>query len=73
MKPNQEYLDSIAKKLDAFNQLNGFEPQQRQFLSDGFDLMNHMGRAAIDYMNKGREETEKDSFQQDPLFRNHNI
>lgn len=71
MKPNQEYLDSIAKKLDAFNQLNGFEPQRRN-LERGFDVMDHMGKAAIEYMNRKKEVTESDSSLPDPLFRNHN-
>ncbi len=71
MKPNQEYLDLIAKKLDSFNQLNGFEPQRRN-LESGFDVMDHMGKAAIEYMNRKKEELESNSPQPDPLFINHN-
>jgi len=72
MKPNQEYLDNIAKKLDAFNQINGFDPRQNQHLSGGFDFMDHTGKAAIDYMKRRKEKIENNPPQQDPLFRNHN-
>jgi len=72
MRPNQEYLDNIAKKLDAFNQIDGFEPQQRHSFGDGFDFMDHMGKTAIDYMRRKKEESKQDPPQHDPLFGNHN-
>lgn len=72
MKLNQEYLDSISKKLDAFNQMNGFEPKQGQISSGGFDLMNGMGKAALDYLARKRQEEKETPIGQDPLFGDHN-
>lgn len=71
MKPNQEYLDSIAKKLDAFNQLNGVIPQQRQFMTGGLDIMNTMGQAALSHLEKKSRQKEN-PIAPDPLFRDHN-
>ncbi len=72
MKPNQEYLDNIARKLEAFNQLNGFEPQQSQHLAGGFDLMDGMGQAALIYLERKKGEMNEQSPEADSLFRDHN-
>lgn len=71
MKPNQEYLDNIARKLEAFNQLNGVIPQQRQFVSGGLDIMDTMGQAALSYLEKKSQQKEN-PIAPDPLFRDHN-
>lgn len=70
MPINQEYLNAIAKKLDSFNKINGVDPTLRKELfNDNFDPMDHMGKAAIEYMNRKSQET---NHQIDPLFTDHN-
>lgn len=69
MKPSKEYLDSIARKLDMFNQINGVNPTQSPYLKDDFNPMDHMGQAAINYLNRKKNEIPPP---EDPLFRNHN-
>lgn len=70
MIPSKEYLDQIAKKLDSFNKINGVDPGMRRDLyNDNFDFMDHVGKAAIEYMNRKKDEPH--SFT-DPLFTDHN-
>lgn len=73
MYPNKEYLDSIAKKLDSFNRINGFNPQNNQMIKDDFDVMDYTGKVAIEYMKRRKEELFANPPQIDPLFRDHNI
>ena len=71
MIPSKDYLDQISKKLDSFNKINGIDPSLKSGLfNDNFDMMDHMGRSAIDYMN--RKKNEGTSHQIDPLFTDHN-
>lgn len=70
MTPSKEYLDQISKKLDSFNKINGVDPAMRkEIFNDSFDPMDHMGRAAIEYMNRKSQETNHTI---DPLFTDHN-
>jgi hypothetical protein len=70
MIPNKEYLDQISKKLDTFNKINGVDPlMRRDLFNDNFDIMDHAGRAAIEYMNRKKEEINSPI---DPLFTDHN-
>jgi hypothetical protein len=71
MIPSKDYLDQISKKLDSFNKINGIDPSVRSSVfDDNFDMMDHMGRSAIEYMN--RKKSENTSYQIDPLFTDHN-
>lgn len=72
MMPNKEYMENIAKKLDALNKINGFNPQAGNNLKDDFDVMDYTGKAAINYMKKKQEETQTVQPSIDPLFRDHN-
>lgn len=70
MPINQEYLNAIAKKLDSFNKLNGVDPgTKNQLFNDNFDIMDHTGKAAIEYMNRKSHDTNHTI---DPLFTDHN-
>lgn len=68
MKPSKEYLDYIAKRLEAMNpgvgkssdeQLNGYKLP---------GLMDQLGQTAIDYM-KNKKDPE---IKPDPLFPDRN-
>lgn len=71
MMPSKEYMENIAKKLDSFNRINGFFPQKDAILKDDFDLMDYMGKTAINHMNGNSQNLGLD-LNPDPLFRDHN-
>ncbi len=57
MMPNQEYLDSIRRKLDSMNKVAGVDPTNRQVQPGGVygepkmtDPMEWAGQAAIEYL-----------------------
>ena len=60
--PNQEYLDSIRRKLDSMNKVAGVDPTNRQVQPGGVygepkmtDPMEWAGQAAIEYLkSKGK-------------------
>jgi len=62
MMPNQEYLDSIRRKLDSMNKVAGVDPTNRQVQPGGVygepkmtDPMEWAGQAAIEYLkSKGK-------------------
>jgi hypothetical protein len=71
MAINQEYLNAISKKLDAFNSINGINSQiKKDLYRDDFDFMDHAAKAGMEYM-KRNTESQKDH-KIDPLFTNHN-
>ena len=71
MIPSKDYLDQISKKLDTFNKINGIDPSVKlNMFNDNFDIMDHMGRSAIEYME--RKKIEETPYQIDPLFTDHN-
>jgi hypothetical protein len=71
MIPSKDYLDQISKKLDTFNKINGIDPSVKlNMFNDNFDMMDHMGRSAIEYME--RKKIEETPYQIDPLFTDHN-
>jgi hypothetical protein len=71
MIPSKDYLDQISKKLDTFNKINGIDPSVKlNMFNDNFDVIDHMGRSAIEYMKK--KKTEETPYQIDPLFTDHN-
>ena len=70
MPVSKEYLDAISKKLDSFNRINGVNPELRnEIFKDDFDPIDHMGKAAIEYMKKRSQEP---PIPPDPLFTDHN-
>ena len=52
MIANNEYMENIARKLDALNKMNGYNPQSNSTLKDDFDVIDYTGQAAINYMKK---------------------
>jgi hypothetical protein len=71
MAINQEYLNAIAKKLDAFNNINGVNPQiKKDVFNDNFDFMDHVGKTGMEYMKRNQESQNDTKI--DPLFTNHN-
>lgn len=57
MMPNQEYLDSIKRKLDSMNRIAGVDPTNRQARQGGvygepksFDMMDWQGQASMNYL-----------------------
>lgn len=71
MAINQEYLNAISKKLDAFNKINGTDPQiKREIFNDNFDFMDHAGKAGMEYIKRNQNPHSKVEI--DPLFTNHN-
>jgi len=57
MMPNQEYLDSIKRKLDSMNKVAGVDPTNRPVQQGGVygepkmtDPMEWAGQAAIEYL-----------------------
>ena len=71
MAINQEYLNSISKKLDAFNKINGTDPQiKKEIFNDNFDFMDHVGKAGMEYIK--RNKSTQGNIEIDPLFTNHN-
>lgn len=71
MSPSKEYMDQIAKKLDSFNEINGVNPSIRSdIFGDNFDMMDHMGKSALDYINK--KKSDNTIHRIDPLFTDHN-
>ncbi len=75
MMPNQEYLDSIKRKLDSMNKVAGVDPTNRQVQPGGVygepkmtDPMEWAGQAAIEYLkSKGKNPNLTDS-KPGPLF-----
>lgn len=71
MLPSKEYLEQISKKLDSFNQINGVNPEmKKEMFNDAFDPFDHMGKAALSYMEKIKSEEINHTI--DPLFTDHN-
>ena len=56
MIPNQEYLESIKRKLDAMNKVAGVDPsirpEQGQVWGEpkSFDAMDWQGQASMNYL-----------------------
>jgi hypothetical protein len=71
MAINQEYLNAISKKLDAFNKINGTDPQiKKEIFNDNFDFMDHVGKSGMEYIK--RNKITQGNIEIDPLFTNHN-
>ena len=71
MLPSKEYLEQISKKLDSFNQINGVNPEmKKEMFNDDFDPFDHMGKAALSYIEKRKSEEINHTI--DPLFSDHN-
>jgi hypothetical protein len=70
MKPSQEYMDMIAKRLEAMNPaITGnvttggvHEPYAMP------SMMDQMGMSAMEYLKNKKPQ----DMQEDPLFTNHN-
>ena len=70
MKPTQEYMDMIAKRLESMNPtITG------NVTSGGIhepylmpSIMDQMGMTAMEYLKNKKPQEE----QEDPLFKNHN-
>jgi len=71
MIPSKEYLEQISKKLDSFNKINGLNPGiKKDIFNDNFDFMDHMGKSALDYIERKKSTQIDQSI--DPLFTDHN-
>ena len=72
MTISKDYLDSISKKLDIFNKINGVNPELNREIrnSENIDIMGCLGNSAIKYMeNKDKNPL----IFPDPLFNDHNL
>jgi hypothetical protein len=75
MMPNQEYLDSIRRKLDAMNKASGIDPTNRQVQPGGVygepkmtDPMEWAGQAAIEYLKSKGKNPNLTDINPGPLF-----
>jgi len=75
MIPNQEYLDSIRRKLDSMNKVAGVDPTNRQVQQGGVygepkmsDPMNWAGQAAIEYLKSKGKNPNLTDIDPGPLF-----
>lgn len=71
MMPNKEYLEQIAKKLDALNKINGVDPNiKNNIFNDNFDTFGQIGKSALEYLERKKLELPDRSI--NPLFTDHN-
>lgn len=72
MKPSQEYLNMISKRLEALNP-GGFGTTNSQGCNEPLkmpSLIDQMGQTAIEYLKKKKTET---YLPPDPLFPDRNF
>jgi hypothetical protein len=72
---NQDFVKSVRDKLDKMNSLNGIQPGDFQSAQRGYNrrteglpelnMLDHMGRAALDYMERKKNLPQIPA---DPLF-----
>jgi len=75
MMPNQEYLDSIKRKLDSMNKVAGVDPTNRQVQPGSVygepkmtDPMDWAGQAAIEYLKSKGKNPNLTDINPGPLF-----
>jgi len=75
MTPNQEYLDSIKRKLDSMNKVAGVDPSSHQVQQGGVygepkfsDPMEWAGQAAIEYLKSKGKNPNLTDIDPGPLF-----
>lgn len=66
--PTQEYMEMIARKLDAFKKFSGNSEESSNFAYKIPSFEEQVGQTALNYL-KNKQNQEKT---RDPLFKDHN-
>jgi hypothetical protein len=56
MQPSKEYMEQLAKRLEALNPHITPESIKQTKMGGGFDVCDWLGQSATDYLNKKNQD-----------------
>lgn len=65
MQPSKEYMEQLAKRLEALNPHITPETIKQSKMGGGFDVCDWLGQSATDYLNKKNQAQNQTEDQRD--------